>query len=472
MDDKLSFRNLIISLSYAFDLGEGQSPGHSIRCCWIGMHFAPFLKLSTQEQYDLYYTLLLKDAGCSSNAARLCEIYGTDDRLIKSDFKKIDSQKKSELAKFILEYSAINSSMYKKFSHILKIIGEGKKLVDELVLARCKKGADFARQLHLGETVAKAIFSLDEHYNGRGRPQGLVGNAIPLGSRISLLAQTIDIFYQMGSIQSCLKCIHERSGTWFDPELVRIFEKIASDQRFWDGLSSPIIDMLIEKFEPNDKNILLPDELLNEIAALFAQIIDAKSPFTEGHSQRVAEYSASLGSLMHIKNITPLYQAALLHDAGKLGVSNMILDKPDKLNQEEWRSIKKLPKMTHELLSRVFSSDHLAFIAAAHHERMDGRGYFLGLKGEQIPLETRIITLCDIFDALTSDRSYRTGIPLNDALNMMRKMCGTVLDSDCFDALHALCGSSPELIDITARESFFPKRAAKRIKYSIFPMHH
>ena len=101
------FHDIISSMSYALDLIDGQPAGHSLRCCWIGMHIGQYIGLSDQQKHDLYYTLLLKDAGCSSNAARLCELYGSDDILIKRAFKEVDSQDKRLLAKFIFKYCGL-----------------------------------------------------------------------------------------------------------------------------------------------------------------------------------------------------------------------------------------------------------------------------------------------------------------------------------------------------------------------------
>lgn len=132
-----------------------------------------------------------------------------------------------------------------------------------------------------------------------------------------------------------------------------------------------------------------------------------------------------------------LRRGALLHDIGKLGVSNTILDKPGSLTPEEWGQVRAHARYTEEILSRLSPFAELALVAGAHHKRLDGKGYPKGLLAEVISKETRIITLADIFDAITAERPYRGAIPVPQALQMMEKTRGQALDGDCLDALHA-----------------------------------
>jgi HD-GYP domain-containing protein (c-di-GMP phosphodiesterase class II) len=140
-----------------------------------------------------------------------------------------------------------------------------------------------------------------------------------------------------------------------------------------------------------------------------------------------------------------LKRAALLHDIGKLGVSNSILDKPGKLDADEWAAMQMHAAYTETILSRIAAFHDLAAVAGAHHERLDGKGYPHGLKGDQIALETRIITTADIFDALTAERPYRAAMPISKALAIMTDMVGTQIDGGCLGALRKAIGQ----VDVT-----------------------
>lgn len=130
-----------------------------------------------------------------------------------------------------------------------------------------------------------------------------------------------------------------------------------------------------------------------------------------------------------------MMRGALLHDLGKLGVSNSILDKNGALTDDEWREVRLHPVYTEQILSRIVPFKDLAIVAGAHHERLDGKGYPKGIVAAALTLETRIITTCDVFDAITADRPYRGPIPVPQALEIMGRMTGTALDADCYQAL-------------------------------------
>jgi HD-GYP domain-containing protein (c-di-GMP phosphodiesterase class II) len=134
----------------------------------------------------------------------------------------------------------------------------------------------------------------------------------------------------------------------------------------------------------------------------------------------------------------------LLHDVGKLGVSNSILDKPGKLDDEEWKAVQAHAAYTEAILIRIGAFAELAKVSSAHHERLDGKGYPRGLTADEICLETRIITTADIFDAITAERPYRGAIPIPRTLEMMAENVGTAIDPDCFAALKQAIDSLPD----------------------------
>ena len=172
---------------------------------------------------DLYYTLLLKDLGCSSNAARICELYLTDDLSFKRDFKTVGDGL-PEILRFVFSHTGLKAGLAGRLRSVAHILRNGPRIADELIKTRCTRGADIARQLRFGDAVATGIGSLDEHWDGRGRPEGLAGEAIPLYARIALLAQVVDVFHTLGGRAAALRELGDRSGSWFDPALVGTME--------------------------------------------------------------------------------------------------------------------------------------------------------------------------------------------------------------------------------------------------------
>jgi hypothetical protein len=173
----LKLSELMAALSHALDITEGQPPGHCVRCCWIGMHIGQQLALDANALWTLYYTLLLKDLGCSSNAARICELYATDDLSFKREFKWVDGSL-PQVLRFVLRTTGQGAGLVERLKALGGILSNGDTIAQELIHTRCTRGADIARRLRFPEPVASGIHALDEHWNGAGRPERLAGAAI------------------------------------------------------------------------------------------------------------------------------------------------------------------------------------------------------------------------------------------------------------------------------------------------------
>jgi HD-GYP domain-containing protein (c-di-GMP phosphodiesterase class II) len=436
--DSIRTSELISALSYALDLTEGRSMGHSVRTCVMGMRLAQQIGLSMEAQADLYYALLLKDAGCSSNSSRLFHILNADEIRAKRDVKTTDWTKVGfESLNFALTHVATESALPQRMWKLLQVAATQQADSRDLVKIRCERGSYIAKKLGFSDAVAEGIHSLDEHWNGGGYPNHLLGEEIPMFSRIANLCQTLEVFYEARGEEDALDAVQARSGRWFDPELVAATMSLSKQGILWLGLDSKDLLENVLAMEPEERRLIADDATVDSICLAFADIIDAKSPFTYQHSKGVADAATDIAIHFGMNEFEKkqLRRAALMHDIGKLSVPNSILEKPGKLTDEEWQVVRDHPYYTFQILKRVPAFKSFSSDAAAHHERLDGSGYWRRLSGDSISTVARILSVADVFDALRAKRPYRDALPLEKVFSIMRKESPKALDLPCLEAL-------------------------------------
>ncbi len=412
-DGSISLSEVISALSFALDLTEGAVWGHALRSCLLGMRIADEIKLPEGKRTSLYFALLLKDVGWSSNATRMCQI----DRIARI------------IRNGITQY--VNN--------------------EEIVGLRCDRGASIVTKLGLSADAAEAVRSLDEHWDGGGYPDSLKGEQISLLARICAVAQHLDVFSAGRGIQAAVATLVERSGTWFDPELVRVAVSLHRRGTLWtnclttdsqDDTRQAVLDM------DSGRRHQLEASRIDQICEAFADVVDAKSHFTFRHSMGVADaaYGIARGMGLAPERVQLVRRAALLHDIGKLSVSNAILDKKSKLSETEWKAVQQHPGLTRQILERVGPFREMAVIAGEHHEKLDGSGYPNRLLAPELSLESRIIAVADVYGALSEDRPYRAGLDFDQIMAIMSKLAPRQLDGACFEVLVSLMGHTQEVV--------------------------
>jgi putative nucleotidyltransferase with HDIG domain len=448
---------IISALSFALDLTEGAVPGHALRSCLLGMRLGRELGFSENALADLYHALLLKDVGCSSNAARMCQIIGGgDDRIVKAGVKLEDWTRphRPTLSAVRLLWSQMlpGTGRLSRAAGIVRIALTQHSNNREMIQLRCDRGAAIVRKIGMSEQTALAIRSLDEHWDGSGYPDRAAGAAISPLARVMAVAQHLDVFALERSPAHAMHVLSQRSRRWFDPAIVRAAQSLNKRNALWTHCL-PQLGQSTAQSEQRARSAVLdlaPGHAdrasashIDLICEAFAEVVDAKSHFTFRHSVGVTDVASAIGGALGLNPARSqlLHRAALLHDLGKLRVPNSILDKPGKLDSSEWSVIQEHPALSRAILSRVSQFQELASIAGAHHEKLDGSGYPDRLRAEHLSLESRILAVADVYGALTEDRPYRSGFSPERALQIMQQDIPGKLDPDCFEALCAVAGS-------------------------------
>ncbi len=449
----LRLSELIGALSFALDITEGQPAGHAARSCVIGTRLAAHLGLSEEERFSLFYALLLKDCGCSSIGSQVAELYGHDDQAVKSTLRAIDHRKPIAVLGHAIRNTEPGGGAVARARRFAGLLRNGASSARELNTIRCDRGADIARMVGLDERGVDGIRSINEHWDGGGIPDGIAGEEIPLLARVMGIAQALEVELTRGGAQHALEVLQSRAGTWFDPSLVADLALAARAPDFWEGLDGEgDLHALLAPLEPGDRLIVADETRMDRVAEAFARVIDAKSPYTARHSDGVARFAVLIAERLGFepREVRDLRRAGLLHDIGKLGVSSRILDKPGKLDEDEWKQMRRHPEFTARILGQVEQLQDLAAMAAAHHERLDGRGYHLGLTAEQLSPSARVLAVADVAEALSADRPYRAGLAPDAVLDIIGKDAGTALDADAFVALREAWAPAPVLLQLAA----------------------
>ncbi len=309
----------------------------------------------------------------------------------------------------------------------------------KIVLEHCLAGAKMIRDFPEGEILSTVI---RYHHECPEQDLGILKmepDLVPLLARIISLADKLD-FHLPRHLPShaqrdeLLRWLTQFSGALFFPEVVEAFKRLAHREAFWLNLEQPdlaeiVLSMLYERWE-FESPIELERGFTDILAETFAELVDQKSNFTARHSHSVADNVERLawGLSWSSEKRREIYIAGLLHDLGKLGMPNKILDKPGKLAQNELEVIRRHTYYTHRLLTEAGFPKRVVGWAAYHHERLDGKGYPFGLAGEELDTGARLMSIADIFAALTEERPYRKGLSSEESINIIKKSGGGGLD--------------------------------------------
>jgi putative nucleotidyltransferase with HDIG domain len=309
------------------------------------------------------------------------------------------------------------------------------------VAARCWRRYAFLRLRRAGPAAAYAVASITA-----GRDRIIAGGA-PILAGIALGAIFLCAFasaWLAGRVAAPIGRVSRDIRGMIEADGVRPLDAPAHSIEELDDLTDSFNRLMRTVAQARGD---VDAAYLGAIGAL-AAALDARDPYTAGHSDRVSRLSVAMGRELGLATeaLEILRFGALLHDIGKIGISDVILGKPLPLTDEEYEAIKRHTVLGAQILRPVrFLEPHIP-IVELHHERPDGTGYPYGLRGEDIPLLARIVHVADAYDAMTTARSYRVARPVEDVLADLRADAGTAFDADALDALErAVLGQAGRL---------------------------
>jgi HD-GYP domain-containing protein (c-di-GMP phosphodiesterase class II) len=294
----------------------------------------------------------------------------------------------------------------------------GRKDAEAMRMTHCTLASQLASRLGLRESVQDALLQYFERWDGQGEPGDRSGDAIALPVRVVQLADVAEVFHRIGGADAAVEVVRARSGTQFDPEVANAFCTHAGE--LLAPLGAPASDVVVSA--PPGLSTPLSDEESSRVLEAFADFLDLKSPYTLGHSRAVADLAAEAARIAGrpADKVDELRRAGLLHDLGRLGVSNTIWDKAGPLTAAERERVRMQPYLTERMLTASAALAPLGQLAATHQERLDGSGYPRGLKGEALSPEARLLAAADVYQAMREPRAHRAAREPDDAARELR----------------------------------------------------
>jgi HD-GYP domain-containing protein (c-di-GMP phosphodiesterase class II) len=434
----LRLADLLAGLSVASDLGFGLRPETAMRSCLVATGLARALDLPETEVADTYYASLLFHVGCPGFSHETATLFGNELMITRAVARTNLADPADYLATLVPEATR---GLPRRAREALaeRLLEHGEEFGRSYDTASCEVASAVARRIGLGAGVARALYEVGEWWDGTGPPQGLRGDEISLPARIARLAADAVVLDGTGGHEHAVRGMHARAGSLLDPTVVEAFAakapellgEVSGDPR------THVLEREPQPFEERDE-----DEL-RDIAAAFADVADLKLPAVHGHSRGVAALATAAGDRLGLdaSTIDGLEVAALLHDIGRLAVTNAIWEKPGPLTAAEWEQVRMHPYHSERILAGSRALEPLAHIAGMHHERLDGSGYHRGASAREQPPTVRILAAADAFQAMTQERPHRPALSVGQAAEELRDDARAGrLDADCVAAVLEAAG--------------------------------
>ena len=411
---------------------------HVLRQCLIALRLAERVGLDEETRGVVYYTALLINVGCHSDAHEQAKWFG-DDIAMKSGKYDHEFRSLRAAAAGVRLIGAGNPPLH-RFRVGLEFVLSGHRDVDGMIAQHATMARALAEQLGLPEPVLESLGAAYEQWDGRGWPGTLSGTEVPVAARLSQLAEFVEVAHRVGGVEAAQVMAAQRGGKQFDPVLAGLVRD--EGEMLLAGLDAVGTWDAVIDAEPA-LAVVLSGERFDEALLAIANFVDLKSPYTLGHAPAVAELAAAAGAELGLDDasVTTLRRAGVVHDLGRLGVSNTIWDRPGPLGAGEWERVRLHPYLTERMLQPSPALAPLGAIAVAHRERLDGSGYPRGLSGAAISRQARILGTADAYQAMREPRPYRPARPAEEAAAELRADArGGRLDPEAVEAVLGAAG--------------------------------
>jgi HD-GYP domain-containing protein (c-di-GMP phosphodiesterase class II) len=446
---------LVAALSLGVDLGFGQPMEHVLRQCMIALRLAECAGVNETGRSVVYYTALLVNVGCHSDAHEQAKWFGDDIAMRSTKYDHELGTVGGMLA--MLRMVGSGNPPLHRFRVGLEFAVSGHRDLNGMVAHHSALARGLAERLGLSKAVQEAVGAAYEQWDGKGWPGNLKGSDIPVASRLAQIGEFTEVAHRIGGVGSAVALAGKRAGSQFDPDLAATFCSHA--ETILDGLDAGETWQAVIGAEPS-LGLCLNDSEFDAALMAVADFVDLKSPYTLGHARMVSELAAVAGADVGLaeSEIQTLRRAGTVHGLGRLGVSNAIWDKSGPLGAGEWERIRMHPYLTERMLYQSAPLAPIGAVAVQLRERLDGSGYPRGLSGAAIPMAARVLSAADAYQSMCELRPHRAALEPEAAAKELRaevkagRMDGDAVESVLGSAGHRVARRREGPGGLTARE--------------------
>jgi HD-GYP domain-containing protein (c-di-GMP phosphodiesterase class II) len=434
--------DLVAGLSRLADLGFGLHAGESLRTAALATALARELNLAAEDIRAALYTGLLLHVGCVGYAHETTPIFG-DEFVVNVAAERSNLADPRDVATTLVPAVTRGRPALERARLAFTSLARGRSFGKSYDTASCEVGREAARRLRLPLEVQRSVYQSSEWWNGGGAPAGLAADDIPLGARLAALASTAVLFDTIAGVDAAVEAVEQRSRGILDPQLVGEFSRCAATLLGEIGSRDP--HEIVLEAEPHPV-MTVPESQLVDVAAVFGDVADLKTPHTYGHARGVATLARDAGQRLGLgsSDLADLEIAGLLHDVGRVAISNTVWEKPKPLNAHEWEQVRLHAYHSERILAGSQQLAPLARVAGMHHERCDGSGYHRGCASGELSMMSRVLAAADAYQAMTQERPHRPAVAREkDEQEVRHKATSGRLDADAVAAVLAAAGHDP-----------------------------
>lgn len=440
MEEGLRLIELTAALSLATDAGTGQPFEHALRTCVLAIRATDALGLSAADQSTVIYTTLLRFLGCTADASETAALVGGDEIAFNAAMAQVAMADDLEALPRLLRHVGPGLPLPRRLGRIAAALSDPGGKARSLS-SHCEVGARLATRIGLPADVVRGVAHAYERWDGKGLPDGLAGDDIPLATRVAVVARDVDLAYSRGGADDMRRTLEHRRGRAYDPTVVDPF--LADGPGWLEALGQ--LDPWDSVLEAEPAPVVeADDDRLDAVLVAFADFADLKSPWFAGHSRAVSDLAAAAAPAcgLDAADMRLVRLAGLVHDLGIVGVPAGVWNRAGPLTREGWERVRAHPFIGERILGRCGALGEIASVAGAHHERADGSGYHRGVR--DTALIAQLVAAADVYQALREDRPHRRALDAEDAAQALAEEANRGrIASAATDAVLAAAGHVP-----------------------------